>query len=38
MTDDILQKMEERRKAKGNNVVYNRLNREIRKDCTEAKE
>ena len=38
MTAPILQKMEQRRLAKGNVAVYNLLDREIRQDCRTAKE
>ena len=33
MTAPILQKMEQRRLAKGNVALYNLLDREIRQDC-----
>ena len=38
MTTPILQKMEQRRLAKGNAALYNLLDREIRQDCRTAKE
>ena len=38
MTAPILQKMEQRRLAKGNVALYNLLDREIRQDCRTAKE
>ena len=38
MTNDILQKTEDGRKAKGNNLLFNRLDTEIRKECYESKE
>ena len=38
MTASILQKMEQRRLAKGNVALYNLLDREIRQDCRTAKE
>ena len=38
MTAPILQKMEQRRLAKGNLALYNLLDREIRQDCRTAKE
>ena len=38
MTAPILQKMEQRRLAKGNVAIYNFLDREIRQDCRTAKE
>ena len=37
MTTPILQKMEQRRLAKGNVALYNLLDREIRLDCRTAK-
>ncbi len=38
MTDEILQKMEQRRLAKGNNALYTLLDGEIRQECKDAKE
>ncbi len=38
MTKEILQKMDDRRKAKGNNILYSKLDKEIKRECTEAKE
>jgi exonuclease III len=38
MTEAILKKMNQRRLAKNNGVLYSELDREIRKDCTQAKE
>ena len=38
MTAPILQKMEQRRLAKGNVALYNLLYREIRQNCRTAKE
>ena len=38
MTDDILDLMDERRRAKGNQEEYKRLHREVRRKCNEAKE
>ena len=38
MTEPILQKMEQRRLAKGNVALYNLLDREIRQDCKIAKD
>ena len=38
MTDDILQMMEERRKAKNNPIEYDQIHREIRRKIREAKE
>ena len=38
MTAPILQKMEQRRLAKGYVALYNLLDREIRRDCRTAKE
>ena len=38
MTATILQKMDQRRLAKGNVALYNLLDREIRQDCRTAKE
>lgn len=38
MTQTILDKMEERRMNKNNDIEYNRLNREVKKLCNKAKE
>ena len=38
MTDVILQKMDQRRQAKGNTALYNLLDKEIRQECRDAKE
>ena len=38
MTEDILNLMEERRKAKNDDNLYNRINKTIRNNCNEAKE
>ena len=38
MTAPILQKMKQRRLAKGNAALYNLLDREIRQDCRTANE
>ena len=38
MTAQILQKMDQRRLAKGNDALYNLLSREIRQECKAAKE
>ena len=38
MTAPILQKMNQRRLAKGDDALYNLLHEEIRQDCIEAKE
>ena len=38
MTDDILDLMDERRRSKGNKDEYERLHKEVRRKCNEAKE
>jgi len=38
MTEEILDKMEERRKNKGNHTRYNELDKEIKRKCDQAKE
>ena len=38
MTEEILRKMERRRKSKRNTLEYRRLDREIRRECTDARD
>ena len=38
MTDDILELMDRRRLAKGDQQEYERLHKEVRRRCEEAKE